>query len=69
MKTKTPFETWLDDIDNEDLINNLLVPIIGPYDQTKDDIWKRFAKKIWQHEQQIFAKIKPTSKLSGGETD
>jgi len=69
MKTKTPFETWLDDIDNEDLCNDILLNNIAPYDDSKHDLWKRFARKIYDHEQKIIARYRTNTETSGGKND
>ena len=69
MKTKTPFDIWLDDIDNEDLCNDILINNIGPYDDSKLDLWKRFARKIYDHEQQIIARYRPNNEKHEEEND
>lgn len=62
------FDVWLDDVDNEDLINDIIGKFCPEHRSPEHDRpWLMAAEKIWQHEQTIIRSLLKTKQ--GEKTD
>lgn len=53
------FQAWLDDIDNEDLVNEIITPFCSEYLEKRDnEAWLRVALRIYEYQRSIINQIK-----------